>query len=239
MPPSLSIKRDLAGKQIHIDLKVAGRTLLLKRNYRNTQQITEACIQILDGTEAGDRECLYPFPSLHQGDYPTVLVGEDPEREIYRLRDFLVASAKKYRLPLHGSAVLCPNYQTAQYYAQQLTQVGLKARYVTSKSINLKAPYIKVLTLHAAKGLEFPFVAIGLSDRPFPLLDEKLPAEEVALVISNQRRLFYVGCTRAMRSLMVCHSASPSSPFLEALAPPYWQKKFAVPINPSSLLQAL
>jgi len=46
---------------------VTGRTLILKQNYRNTQQIAIACTDILLGTEAGDPECLQQIPSLHTG----------------------------------------------------------------------------------------------------------------------------------------------------------------------------
>ena len=34
-----------------------------------------------------------------------------------------------------------------------MSQLGLKAKFVSGKKIDLKAPYIKVLTLHSAKGL--------------------------------------------------------------------------------------
>jgi len=63
-------QKGFSWKQIHADLKVAGRTLLLKRNYRNTQQIIAACAQILEGTEAGDLDCITQEPSPYQGAVP-------------------------------------------------------------------------------------------------------------------------------------------------------------------------
>ena len=218
-------QKGFSWKQIHTALNVTGRTLILKRNYRNTQQISAACAQILAGTKAGDKDCLHQHPSPHQGERPIFLTENDREREIDRIRDFLLAAAKKYRLPLHGSAVLCPNSQTAKQYAKKLTESGLNAKFVWGKKIDLKAPQIKVMTLYSAKGLEFPFVVVGLSGNPFPQIDEQLPPEEVPAALDAQRRLFYVGCSRAMRALMVSHPGLPNSSILDILAPPYWQKE--------------
>ena len=58
-------------------------------------------------------------------------------------------------------------------------------------------------TLHAAKGLEFPVVFIaGLEEGLVPFAPrEALPAEAAAEQLAEERRLFYVGMTRAMATL--------------------------------------
>lgn len=64
---------------------------------------------------------------------------------------------------------------------------------------------VTLMTLHAAKGLEFPFVAlIGLEEGSLPharALEDPSEAEE-------ERRLCFVGMTRAERSLHLMHAAS-------------------------------
>lgn len=218
-------QRGFSWKQIHADLKLTGRTLLLRRNYRNTQQITAACTQILTGTAAGDFECIDQLPSPHVGDCPTLLLADDPAQEVVAIHDALVTAARQFRLPVHGGAVLCPTTQAGKVIAQKLSDRGLKAQFFSSKQIDINAPCIKVLTLHSAKGLEFPFVVVvGLQEGRLPYIAPNLPPEEVPAVIDEQRRLFYVGCTRAMRSLMVCGSSSRPSTFLDSLTDPHWQK---------------
>jgi DNA helicase II / ATP-dependent DNA helicase PcrA len=75
---------------------------------------------------------------------------------------------------------------------------------------------VTLMTLHNAKGLEYPLVfVVGCEDGVFPhsrALDEGDVEEE--------RRLFYVGVTRAMRALYLTHArrrsvfGSPSTPAL-------------------------
>ena len=66
-----------------------------------------------------------------------------------------------------------------------------------------QANTVTLMTMHNAKGLEFPFVFIsGLEDGLFPLkrtLDEPSELEE-------ERRLFYVGITRAKRKVYLTHA---------------------------------
>lgn len=78
---------------------------------------------------------------------------------------------------------------------------------------DLDADAVQVLTVHKAKGLEFPVVfLVGLVDQRFPLRRRKepieLPEELVKEILPRgdfhlheERRLFYVGMTRAQREL--------------------------------------
>ncbi|MBD2130450.1 UvrD-helicase domain-containing protein [Microcoleus sp. ZQ-A2] len=203
-----------------------GRTRTLGRNYRNTQQIAAACATILKGTDAGDVECLVPESCAYQGDVPTRLLVDNQEQRIRAIQDFFTNAARQFRLPIHSGAVLCPTKQLGEEIASQLTNFGMKAEFVTREHLNLNQPCIKVLTIHSAKGLEFPFVAVvGLKEGLLPHIPPHLPSDEIPAAIDQQRRLFYVGCSRAMRSLMVCGSLSRPSQFLNSLCTPEWQRQ--------------
>ena len=71
---------------------------------------------------------------------------------------------------------------------------------------------VRLMTLHAAKGLEFPVVFLcGLSAGVLPYDAPGRPAD-----LEEERRLFYVGVTRAQRELLLLAPGEPS-PFLAEL----------------------
>jgi DNA helicase-2/ATP-dependent DNA helicase PcrA len=121
------------------------------------------------------------------------------------------------------------------------------------------ADAVAVLTVHKAKGLEFPTVfLVGLVAGRFPtatrrdplplpveLLDETLPEGDFEL--QEERRLFYVGMTRARDELILSHAADYGgararriSPFiLEALDLPASSVAPGAGIGPTSPLEKL
>ena len=64
-------------------------------------------------------------------------------------------------------------------------------------------PTVKLMTLHNSKGLEFTVVfLVGLEEDLFPHINSK----DDPKAIEEERRLCYVGMTRAKRHLYLCHA---------------------------------
>lgn len=64
---------------------------------------------------------------------------------------------------------------------------------------------VQMMTLHSAKGLEFPFVALaGMEENLFP---HRMSADEPGR-LEEERRLCYVGITRAMQKLVLTYAES-------------------------------
>jgi DNA helicase II / ATP-dependent DNA helicase PcrA len=95
-------------------------------------------------------------------------------------------------------------------------------------ALDPRAQAVTLLTLHAAKGLEWPVVfLIGCEDGLLPL---RLPGMVVTEEsIAEERRLFFVGLTRAQRRLLLSHCTRRSrhgveqrpgrTPFLDSVDP--------------------
>jgi superfamily I DNA/RNA helicase len=83
-----------------------------------------------------------------------------------------------------------------------------------------RADRISLLTLHASKGLEFPVVfVVGAADGLLPL---RWPGTTpTAEELNEERRLLFVGMTRAQRHLYLSH-AGERSPFLSAMDGSAW-----------------
>ena len=76
------------------------------------------------------------------------------------------------------------------------------------------------MTLHGSKGLEFPVVFLaGVKKGTLPLESAAHPAD-----IPEERRLFYVGMTRAKEKLYLLSSPSEPSEFLSDIPEPLLQK---------------
>ena len=81
---------------------------------------------------------------------------------------------------------------------------------------------VTLMTLHGAKGLEFPAVFLcGVRKGSIPLESERRPVD-----LEEERRLFYVGLTRAKEELILVCGKEPS-PFLEQLPADRMQQETA------------
>ncbi|WP_422754048.1 UvrD-helicase domain-containing protein [Micromonospora sp. WMMD708] len=100
-------------------------------------------------------------------------------------------------------------------------------------ALDPRAEAVTLLTLHAAKGLEFPVVfLVGVEDGLLPLRWPGSAPDDDA--IAEERRLFFVGLTRAQDRLYVSHAARRvrhgterdcrPSPFLDVVDPGLFER---------------
>jgi superfamily I DNA/RNA helicase/mRNA-degrading endonuclease RelE of RelBE toxin-antitoxin system len=211
---------------VHEDLKFQGRTSILRANYRSTAEIGEAARSYLahgmlePATEGETPQYIY------NGPMPDARTVNTYQHEVQLLATFFKQASRNLRLTLSSCAVLCPNKNIGQALAQDLNKVGMEATYMEGRDLNLTCSGIKILTLCSSKGLEFPIVALaGFLTEKYPVIAQSLSEEGREELLARERRVMYVGMTRAMRALLVIVPLYPTTDLLRGFDQAYWNFK--------------
>jgi hypothetical protein len=206
---------------VHGDLKFVGRTGILRVNHRTTREINEAAHDYL---QAGilDDEAIEP-QYVNYGPPPAVRAVTDTTAESQLLAQFCRMAAREFRLGIDACAILTPSERSGKSLAGQLRYLGLEATYMSSKDLDLSKTGVKVLTLKAAKGLEFPIVAVaGFISSRYPYMPKDTPEEAAQEILNRERRTLFVGMTRAMRALLVVVPDKKPAILLQGFDPSLW-----------------
>ena len=135
----------------------------------------------------------------------------------------------------------------AELVADELGEVGLRpldhflqrtSLVADIDALDTEGDAVTLMTLHNAKGLEFPVVFItGLEDGLFPLAK----AYDDPPLLEEERRLFYVGITRAERKLYLTYAEerrrngellpSRQSSFLDAIPEAMLDKRSTIKVR--------
>lgn len=212
--------RSYSWTSAHPRLQFRGRTAALKRNYRSTREIEQAAFSVL---VAEDGEKLEASASVHEGPLPVLVREVGPGADVDWIVRFVRQMARHLHLRPDAAAVLVPTTDLGESVARELTAAGVPARFFTGGTIDLEADCVKVLTLHAAKGLEFPIVVVaGFEPGTYPVAKDFDDVELFAERMRHERRLLYVGLTRAMRGLMLLVPIGCQHPALVELDASRW-----------------
>jgi len=206
------------------DIQARVRTATLRKNYRNTRQIAEAAAQLLKQNELMhlSHEYVDPEWTQHQGPLPIVMKAINNYNQIELVRDCILDLVSDQTFRLSDFAILCRTNEFCEKCRQDLERAGLLTVHHKDSDFNLLEERIKILTIHSAKGLEFPVVFLsGLTEEELPLMyglkNTGEDAEEAQLYIEQERRLCYVGMTRAAEALYLLTVKGKESRFLKEL----------------------
>lgn len=193
-----------------VGIEARGRTSVLRLNYRNTAEVLAlavCCAQSLlqaPGAEADDDAIplVQPASAGRRGPLP-VLVEAATEHEEAELVAERVAAALAGGLAAQEVALLLRTKRLMRPFERALARRGVALQSMNAQAFrrfDWQRPSVKLLTLHSAKGLEFPLVFVaGL--QALPMRDES--PEDAA-------RLLYVGMTRATGALVLsAHGSTP------------------------------
>jgi superfamily I DNA/RNA helicase/mRNA-degrading endonuclease RelE of RelBE toxin-antitoxin system len=209
----------ISWSSVATDLRFSGRAKILKRNYRTTTENWDAIKQLAPGVFDIDQETL-DIETIYHGPYPVLVRYDDVQDLSSRLNEYLHEALLSERITPGCAAVLCPTLREIDL-ALEIIDPCFNAKAMSSGDVDLAHPGVKILTMHASKGLEFAVVAlIGVEEGRLPLPPFKGVDESEHN--ARQRRLFFVACSRAMRRLIVFADKNRPSQFTESLTDEYW-----------------
>lgn len=217
--------RDYSWKDVSELLDFRGRSTTLRRSYRSTVDLQAACTQFANASALGD--VAGRAKAVRQGRKPVLLstkgsVGDEGAA----LTHYITLWAEELRVPTWSAAVLVRTAKLGEAVTKELIDGGLKAEWVESADLDLDAQHVKVMTMHAAKGLEFPIVCVAGVDSdelpsPVRAAQDELDKAEYE---KQERGLLHVAMSRAMERLLVSHNAKNPSPFLADLDRTLWEE---------------
>lgn len=212
--------RGFSWKQAGVQAR--GRTAILRKNFRNTRQIAEAAAHLLEHNTLmrSSNEYVDPEWTQRQGAFPIVIKATNPYNQLEMLRDRILDLVADQTFRLSDFAVLCPSNALCEQCRRELDLAGLRTVYHKDSDFDLLEERVKILTIHSAKGLEFPVVfLVGLTSGLLPSTRglRNAEPEEAQLFIEQQRTVCYVGMTRAAEALYLLTVKGAESRFIGEL----------------------
>jgi superfamily I DNA/RNA helicase len=190
-----------------VGVQAQGRTTILKINYRNTRQILQTASLIAadlltgddDGTNGDGIPLLHPISCGREGEPPLVIRLPSLRDEANKIAELLYEAHQQGQYAWGDMAIICRRHTVTEECAAALARKRLPHQLrKAAGSFDPTADTIKLLTMHASKGLEFPLVVLpGIGQMPVVGDDEK-----------EEARLFYVAATRATQRLVVTVSGA-------------------------------
>jgi superfamily I DNA/RNA helicase len=198
------------------------RSHSLSRNYRNTRQILEAAWSLAEQGTSDDLDdgVISPDASDKRGLYPRVVFCQNADYHNRFVVETIKQLCREMRCRPGDIAVLARKRDRVKDMKAILDRAGLPTAHFRDRSFDIFENNCKVITINSAKGLEFPIVfLVDLQEGELPRKLYVDDEDELIAELRRERRLLYVGMTRAARRLYLVCCQQDASRFLSEIDP--------------------
>lgn len=188
-----------------IGINIQGnRSITLKRNYRNTEQIAKLALDLTDHESKKEEFTEHELPS-RQGELP--VLHESSNR--CDMHDYLLLILSQLNSTDESVVILHRNRRPINQIDSLLKEQSYFPVKIQDKGSQISSSGVYLCTMSSIKGLEFDHVLIlGLDEDLIPLPAGFNSAED-DLHISTERKLLYTCITRARKTLHMFTSGAP------------------------------
>lgn len=216
MPTSLTLaadkgqsifRRNFSFMSLGIDVR-GHRSKQLRTSHRTTKQIARLAnsLQQSDRRLMKDDEFLPGVEPERTGDQPELWTSSNLADELTLIGRLAQEAANRQvgdpgreRLPIVG--IMVPTNDRVEQISAELDRLKLPWVNIKDEEADLLGPGIKLITYHSAKGLEFDHaICTGLKEGQLPMAMHD-PGDDEEQHVAAQRKLLYVGMTRAKYKL--------------------------------------
>jgi hypothetical protein len=205
------------------NIHIAGaRSISLSRNYRNTRQILEAAWSLATkgASDDPDEETITPDVTDRRGPRPLVVFCQDSDFHDRFIVKTVEQLCSQMTFRLGDIAVLARKRKKVDHLRGLLSRAGMPVVHFREEGFDIFENKVKAVTINSAKGLEFPVVFLAdLDEGDLPRYLRVDDDDELQSELRSERRLLYVGMTRAANRLYLVCRQGKASRFLEEIDP--------------------
>ena len=200
-----------------VGINIQGRSHTLNKNFRTTVEIAEAAYTLLEkDTDFVQNSEDYVKPEQinkdQHGCYPIYQRFSSLEEGT----DYVVEEIKRLKeqttCKLAEMVILHPRRDSLSIVQEMLNNHQIPNYVVTARGWNHETEEVKLCTMHSIKGLEARVVFIlGVDEGNLPFVAPNvIPSSDIAEKVTQERKLLYVGMTRAKEWLYLISGKNPS-----------------------------
>nr|WP_280528085.1 transcriptional repressor LexA [Planococcus koreensis] len=193
-----------------IGYDMSGKSRTLSKNYRTTTEISTAAFHLIEADESIRANVDFVKPALidRHGHPPIYRFFLTPQQQLQFLIDEIKMLQNDYALS--EICVVARENRHIESMAEGLVHAGIPSGILQRNEPDFESDKVKLVTMHSIKGLEFKVIfLIDLNSGLIPQ-DRYADADDQRTLDSDERRLLYVGMTRANELLYMSSVKKPS-----------------------------
>lgn len=193
-----------------IGFDMSGKSRLLTKNYRTTTQISAAAYNLIEKDETIKNNLDFVKPSLidRQGHPPICKYFKDSAAQMRFIVEEINILQNDYKLS--NICIVAKERRLLENVIVGLEKANIDCEMLNQTEPDFDSNKVKVVTMHSIKGLEFKVIfLVDLNEGVIPNT-KMFDMDDVDSIDSEERKLLYVGMTRANELLYMSSVDKPS-----------------------------